>query len=1159
MNRRWLVTALGATLAACGSPTNTPLGQLNLNRPVDIAFACYGGMRVTNGGTIADPTAEVITTAQPTASCDQRSLPVPTAPPGQEDITGGTSVPAPSWYGFILQSAPGTVAVASWVTKPSSQVVPGDVTVLDADPLTPGKNAISVGEEPIAIATDKAGCFEITANAGSCDLSEFNINTALGYIFPVPGQMSSRVQVDRRSVSTTAGPILAKPAAMVAEPGTTVIGNSCPMTATGLVYVAYPSCHLVAGVDASTGAVVTGIQYDATGKATLLSGAALDALTCPADCGDATGAGGGSPMTPGPRPVTLALELDPRVNTKRLAIGVDNFPLVTMVELDPITSLPMSLSQIALQNTTGKLGVTQIALSPQIGMGGTVGGMTGVIDDTRGTQGQYVYAVATDNTVRVAEVLNVNKECDTQVDTRFLHDPKSYIKAFDVGALQCFPVDDPTIPPRRSGARGPGIELVGDAVPTSVAFVKALALPKQPDPNKPMFSLSDTRSPGPQTLFGYFAIVTASNGQTFVVNVDDDNNTDNDFFDQTEPQLTAPTLIIAHQLRDSVVSRDAFPTATIPDPTDPNHTNTIVVPVCNAFAPNTPGTGGPHATAAPTNNVIAGLPVSVAKIGELPSIRQVECQPQGAPADPKPGMSVPISELQISADSSTVRDQEFPDLRNLFNDESWTLIWEGPLSQDSNLTAIDGPSVRAAQMLVDSTARSRIVDTTHPFCAMGVEPFDILQFRGCNQMNGDSDCPSGYECYVHPDSTVVINNTAIGTCMLRNEATRLADACRDFFISLRRYTIASATSGELVLLPRKHELRTTPLDGCTGDAQCKALADYAAQNGQDTVGSTTAVNDDKWACRVDDARKPINGDPTRKRCIQTCAFHSNDKNNPNFDGLDRDTDCDPGTICQGATPGTTSDHFGVCMEGVMPPQACVNGPQQFDVRASEAFTVIGSQSGYVHPIADVGGTCQPDPALGPSSRQLQIGRLPLTAPACGDPLTTDPITGALAGGGFEPNPCSLTAHQAEYQSTCNGPTTTSTTMFELRDAPAIKLRTRGMTLTMVDPYYPGDQTCALDRKGFQDPSVVSGVDRVPIVFSGYELTFRQTSGYTPLTLPGINPAFPVKVVRGPSDSIWVIDDGDFLSTDGINPSTAGQVYRVESTSLGTINILDRIN
>src|SRR5262249_48240511 len=127
---------------------------------------------------------------------------------------------------------------------------------------------------------------------------------------------------------------------------------------------------------------------------------------------------------------------------------------------------------------------------------------------------------------------------------------------------------------------------------------------------------------------------------------------------------------------------------------------------------------------------------------------------------------------------------------------------------------------------------------------------------------------------------------------------------------------------------------------------------------------------------------------------------------------------------------------------------------------------------------------------------------------------------------------------------------------EQRSAPAIKLRTRGMTLTMVDPYYPGDTMCPLDRGGVQDPSVVKGVDRVPVVYPGYELTFRQTAGYTPLTLSAIAPVFPVKVVRGPSDSIWVIDDGDFLSTTGLEASTRGKVFRIESSNLGTFNLLE---
>src|SRR6185369_2294954 len=148
-------------------------------------------------------------------------------PPGQEDI------PAPSWYAFILQSAPGTLAVAQWPSKPSTAFAGNDIQVLDADPLTPGKNSISIGEEPNAIATDKAGCFEVTANAGSCDLSELDIGSVLDNDSSTP-VLVNRVDVNIKNPDGTTRPIRARPAAMVAEPNTTVIGNACPVTATGL-------------------------------------------------------------------------------------------------------------------------------------------------------------------------------------------------------------------------------------------------------------------------------------------------------------------------------------------------------------------------------------------------------------------------------------------------------------------------------------------------------------------------------------------------------------------------------------------------------------------------------------------------------------------------------------------------------------------------------------------------------------------------------------------------------------------------------------------------------------------------------------------------------------------------------------------------------------
>jgi hypothetical protein len=278
MTRASLLSGLAAAalIAACGDTTTQPLTLLNLDRPVDVSFACYGGMRLTKGA-VADASQAIVQTAMPTAACEALSpkltpranppppenktddpgtgpeaAPVPVAGQGTVNMT----VPTPAWYAFILQSSSGTVAVSTWVARPSEKMTGGvsdqggDFNVLDADPLTPGKNAVSIGEDPIAIITDKAGCFEVTANAGSCDLSELEINSALDDISRA-APVGSPVRIDRVPVKNRAGvALLARPSAMIAEPSRQDVGNRCPGLAddgtgtaqpSGKVYIAYPS------------------------------------------------------------------------------------------------------------------------------------------------------------------------------------------------------------------------------------------------------------------------------------------------------------------------------------------------------------------------------------------------------------------------------------------------------------------------------------------------------------------------------------------------------------------------------------------------------------------------------------------------------------------------------------------------------------------------------------------------------------------------------------------------------------------------------------------------------------------------------------------------------------------------------------------------------
>ena len=94
-----LLRLLPLLAAACGADAAPP-DIVDLQRPSDIAFTCFGDLRVTNGQP-ASPDQDILSSAQPVSSCatwfaGQR-------PPGQEDLEGETvSNPhAPSFVNFV--------------------------------------------------------------------------------------------------------------------------------------------------------------------------------------------------------------------------------------------------------------------------------------------------------------------------------------------------------------------------------------------------------------------------------------------------------------------------------------------------------------------------------------------------------------------------------------------------------------------------------------------------------------------------------------------------------------------------------------------------------------------------------------------------------------------------------------------------------------------------------------------------------------------------------------------------------------------------------------------------------------------------------------------------------------------------------------------------
>jgi len=84
------------------------------------------------------------------------------------------------------------------------------------------------------------------------------------------------------------------------------------------------------------------------------------------------------------------------------------------------------------------------------------------------------------------------------------------------------------------------------------------------------------------------------------------------------------------------------------------------------------------------------------------------------------------------------------------------------------------------------------------------------------------------------------------------------------------------------------------------------------------VNDSGTVDTHTWTCAVDPARAPdlnSSGAPIQ-RCIETCP-----------QGLD--SECVTGNVCQG----------GYCMEGIIPPQACVNAPQRYEIDGAEQYRI----------------------------------------------------------------------------------------------------------------------------------------------------------------------------------------------------------------------------
>ena len=1026
---------------ACGQDI-PPVDPRNLDRPTAVVFGCFGDV-VVDAGTADE---RVVRSAQPIELCNQWRVFRETGevPAGQDLLTPGPTQPDPvELHAFVVQPGKGTIAM----------IRPSVFSVIDTDDLTPGRNAISVGTLPIDGISDDSGCFAVTANAGSCDLSFLDITSAANTL--------ATPSIGRTAITNAAGEVVdAKPRDIAIGPQESPFGVECPARPRGVAYVAYPDCSLVAAVDLETGQIQGGIQYDETGAARIVDGN----VQCRSQCGggnemqplpdggmddagmeDAGAVDGGTPPPPpppppvdgAPRPVTLELDSE----GSRLYIGAENSPSMTIVQLDA-ANLPVAASSLTVE---GEVGITKIAVSDEIQMGGNVGfpgGSAGVF--------RFAYAIASDRTIRVLD-LDARVECDTQVDPRFLYD------VADVSFLACMPVGSADTPPRRPGARSPGIDTPRDSIPLDVEFVTV--------------TQAGTGTPGPAQMAGTFAFLTTSDGFIHIINVDDDHYPDREQAgDAAENTFT--TLAIPHQLRD-FVSRNPGLSNPALEPTALRNSCLLPDPREDILTPR---------LATGVGQILGAGELAPEKFHEAPFPLSVECPviEDGQKVD-----SSFVTEMAFAAPVG-LRELVFPDLRRVRNEE-WFVVWEGPLSLDAANESIDGPAVRNG-ILRRSGNQLALTDPSGSLCELGVEPFDILNLVGCDPSVGDNQCGIGETCFVHPDAPA---NVPAGTCLPEADTDLLSGQCRDYLISRKRYTVTSTKAGELQVRPRRRVLSTTPIDGCVSNDQCveMALLKERLKLGAHPIEAELPDQlEFSWSCEADPSRAP-----GPDRCVMTCETSA---------------DCEAGFSCAG----------GYCVEAPLPPQQCVSAIQRYQVRAGEAFAVVGDTSGFLHNrIVSADGTCIDDPNGNP----LDVGRIPLTAPPC-PAQAIDTVT---------PNPCRVTMPQQErfadliaQNGTCVARDPGSGLVPRERPTEAIRFSNPAFTFHLADVITTGDLDCIDDRRGTYPP--YSGVH------DGYQLRLILTGGFIPMFVLGIDPSlrFPSSITKAPDGDLWVTDQGDASSS-----------------------------
>ncbi|MCU1277840.1 MAG: hypothetical protein JWM53_1386, partial [bacterium] len=544
-----------AALTACNQTTiTTPLRSFD--RPSDAALTCvqyrpdeYDAVERPHGTYEVRPLADCEPVrAASLAKPSPFALPVNYVPP-----IGSGEPFTPTLVALVTQSARGELALVDTARS----------LLIDTDPYKPGYGFIPVGKLPEHIRASKDGCWAVTANSGSCDLSKIDVSTAIHSsllsLFPselqagtiaasgvtsMPLTVPSTVPDDKGDLVKH---LYARPSWIEMAPENDAGGMPSrhgyedvvdgKLTHAGMcqggdhrAWVALPGCQLVVKVHLEAAAgkptIEAALRVDKSGVSVVND---LSTLDCPVECSGPLGDSGAVDAGPLPPPSDMGVNL-PTTQAWPAALAVDVESDVSSVahagRLIIGDGYGERIDIVPFDITAATFGApTSVTLDP--GDNGLVQpGVRVLRTGPRSEAGKFLYAVARDGSVRVID-LDRNAECETNPDPRWkgpgvdLQETPTTTPALpptpqgQARQLGCFPLGDPLTPRRSPFAHSPGIALSPGQLPVDVAFVHLDGPPQDPT------GQSEPPPASPGLLVGDFAWIISSDGRGTVVNIYD--------------------------------------------------------------------------------------------------------------------------------------------------------------------------------------------------------------------------------------------------------------------------------------------------------------------------------------------------------------------------------------------------------------------------------------------------------------------------------------------------------------------------------------------------------------------------------------------------------------------------------------------------------------